>query len=90
MIVSDSVLKVTVLPRSSVTKVVGFEGDTLKVKVKSAPVDGLANRDLITLLSKHLKVPKGRIEIISGQSSRKKVIKFRDLSNDELFLYLNA
>jgi len=88
--VSDSVLKVTVLPRSSVTKVVGFEGDTLKVKVKSAPVDGSANRDLITLLSKHLKVPRGRIEIISGHTSRKKVIKFRDLSNDELFLYLNA
>ncbi len=86
---SDSVLRITVLPRSSVSKVVGFEGDTLKVKIKSAPVDGLANRDLIGLLSKHLKVPKGRIEIISGHTSRKKVIRFRDISNDELFLYLN-
>jgi uncharacterized protein (TIGR00251 family) len=88
--VSDSVLKVTVLPRSSVSKVVGFEGDALKVKVKSAPVDGLANRDLIGLLSKHLKVPKARIEIISGHTSRIKTIKFRDISKDELFLCLNA
>jgi uncharacterized protein (TIGR00251 family) len=88
--VSDSVLKVAVLPRSSVTKVVGFEGDTLKVKVKSAPVDGLANRDLIAVLSKRLKVAKGRIEIVSGQSSRKKVIKFRDISNDELLFSLNT
>ena len=87
---SDSVLKVTVLPRSSVTKVVGFEGDTLKVKVKSAPVDGLANRDLIAVLSKQLKVAKGRIEIVSGQSSRKKVIKFRDISNDELLFSLKT
>jgi uncharacterized protein (TIGR00251 family) len=82
--VSDSVLKVTVLPRSSVTKVVGFEGDTLKVKVTSAPVDGVANRDLIALLSKRLKVAKGRIEIVSGHASRIKTIKFRDISNDEL------
>ena len=87
---SDSVLKVTVIPRSSVTKVVGFEGDTLKVKVKSAPVDGLANRDLIGLLSKNLKIAKGRIEIVSGHTSRIKTIKFRDLSKDELLLSLNA
>jgi len=87
--VSDAVLKVTVLPRSSINKVVGFEGDTLKLKVKSAPVDGLANRDLITLLSKHLKIAKGRMEIVSGHSSRIKIIKFHDMSDDELLAALN-
>lgn len=87
---SDAVLKVTVLPRSSVSKIVGFEGDTLKVKVTSAPVDGLANRDLIGLLSKHLKWPKRRIEIISGHTSRIKVIRFRDISNDDLRLSLSV
>ncbi|MBW2311783.1 MAG: DUF167 domain-containing protein [Deltaproteobacteria bacterium] len=86
---SDAVLKVTVLPRSSINKVVGFEGDTLKLKVKSAPVDGLANRDLITLLSKHLKIAKGRMEIVSGHSSRIKIIKFHDMSDDELLAALN-
>ncbi|RLB29362.1 MAG: DUF167 domain-containing protein [Deltaproteobacteria bacterium] len=87
--VSDAVLKVTVLPRSSINKVVGFEGDTLKLKVKSAPVDGLANRDLIALLSKHLKIAKGRMEIVSGHSSRIKIIKFHDMSDDELLAALN-
>jgi uncharacterized protein (TIGR00251 family) len=82
--VSDSVLRVTVLPRSSVTRIVGFEGDTLRVKVQGAPVDGEANRDLIALLSKHLKVPKKSIEIISGHCSRKKRIKFRGISNEDL------
>ncbi|MBW1690164.1 MAG: DUF167 domain-containing protein [Deltaproteobacteria bacterium] len=86
---SDAVLKVTVLPRSSINKVVGFEGDTLKLKVKSAPVDGLANRDLIALLSKHLKIAKGRMEIVSGHSSRIKIIKFHDMSDDELLAALN-
>lgn len=87
---SDSVLKVTVIPRSSVTKVVGFEGDTLKLKVKSAPVDGSANRDLIGLLSKKIKIAKARIEIVSGHNSRMKTIKFHDISKDELLLALNA
>lgn len=68
---------------------VGFEGDTLKLKVKSAPVDGLANRDLIALLSKHLKIAKGRMEIVSGHSSRIKIIKFHDMSDDELLAALN-
>jgi uncharacterized protein len=87
---SDSTLKVKVIPRSSVTKVVGFDRNTLKVKITSAPVDGLANRDLIEVLSKHLKVPKRRIEIIAGHTSRTKVIKFFDISNDELFQLLSS
>jgi uncharacterized protein (TIGR00251 family) len=85
---SDSVLKVTVVPRSSATKIVGFKGDALKVKVTSAPVDGSANRDVIDVLSKRLKVSKRRIEIIAGHTSRTKVIRFRDISSDELSRYL--
>lgn len=87
---SDSVLTVTVLPRSSVSKVVGFEGDVLKVKVKSPPVGGSANRDLIAVLSKHLKMPKKRIEILRGQTARRKVVKFRDMSMEELRLSLSV
>jgi len=85
----DSVVSVKLLPRSSVNKIVGFEGDTLKVKVKSAPVDGLANRDLIQLLSKYVKVAKERVEIISGHRSRLKKIKFHDIKKDDLLLLLN-
>jgi len=88
--VSDSVLAITVLPRSSVAKIVGFEGDALKVKVKSAPVDGSANRDLIAVLSKHLKVPKRRIEIVKGHTARRKVVKFHDISMEELRLSFSA
>ena len=75
----DPVLKVKLAPRSSMNKIVGFEGDILKVKVKSAPVDGLANQDLILLLSKHLRVAKERIEIISGHKSRSKIIRFHGI-----------
>jgi uncharacterized protein (TIGR00251 family) len=85
----DPVVSVKVLPRSSINKIVGFEGDMLKVKVKSAPVDGLANRDLILLLSKSLKLAKEKVEIISGHRSRLKKIRFYGIKKDDLFLLLN-
>jgi len=85
----DPVVSVKVLPRSSINQIVGFQGDILKVKVKSAPVDGLANRDLILLLSKSVKVTKERVEIISGHRSRLKKIRFYGIKKDDLFLLLN-
>jgi len=85
----DPVVSVKVLPRSSINQIVGFEGDILKVKVKSAPVDGLANRDLILLLSKCVKVAKERVEIISGHRSRLKKIRFYGIKKDDLFFLLN-
>lgn len=85
----DPVVSVKVLPRSSINQIVGFEGDILKVKVKSAPVDGLANRDLILLLSKSVKVAKEKVEIISGHRSRLKKIRFYGIKKDDLFALLN-
>jgi uncharacterized protein len=87
--VGDPVLLVKVLPRCSLNQIVGFEGNILKVKVKSAPVDGLANRDLIQLLSKFLKIAKGKIEIISGHKSKLKKVQFYGMKKDDLFILLN-
>lgn len=86
----DLVLKVKVIPRSSVNRIVGMEADSLKVKVKAAPVEGLANRDLVALLSKELKISKQNIEIISGHTSRLKLVKFRDIKNLHVFDFLHT
>ncbi|TGL33400.1 DUF167 domain-containing protein [Leptospira perdikensis] len=42
--------------------------------IKSPPVDGKANDELITLLSKHFQVPKNNIEILSGLTSKSKIV----------------
>ncbi len=86
----DLAFKVKLLPRSAMNKIVDFEGDTLKVKVKSAPVDGLANKDLILLLSKRLRVAKERIEIISGRKSRLKTVRVHGIEKNDLSLLLNV
>jgi len=81
----DLVLKVKLVPRSSVNKIVGMEGDSLKVKVKAAPLEGLANKDLVTLLSKRLKISKDTIKIVSGRTSRLKICKFHDIKDLKVF-----
>ncbi len=73
-------LKIKVEPRSSKSAIVGPYGDALKVKLTSPPVEGKANKELIELLSKELKVHKKDIEIVSGQSSKNKVVKIIGLN----------
>ncbi|PJZ43827.1 DUF167 domain-containing protein [Leptospira brenneri] len=43
-------------------------------KLKSPPVDGKANEELIVQLAKHFRIPKSNVEIVSGLSSKTKVV----------------
>jgi uncharacterized protein (TIGR00251 family) len=79
-----AVLRVKLLPKSSRNQIVGQEGDHIKVKVTSPPIEGRANKALIDLLAKNLAVPKSHIEIISGKSSRLKSIRIDGLTLEEI------
>ena len=78
-----------VLPKSSRNQVIGKEGDVFKVKLTSPPVEGKANKALIELLAKRLKIAKGRIEIISGKRSKLKSILIHGLTLEEITQSLN-
>jgi len=67
-------IAVRVKPRSRVEEVSG-EGDSYVVRVKEPPVEGRANRAVLRLLASHLAVPESRLRIVSGFSSRNKVIE---------------
>ena len=77
-------IRVKVLPRSSRNQVIGKEGDVFKLKLTSPPVEGKANKALIELLAKRLRIAKGRIEIISGKRSRLKSILIHGLTLEEI------
>jgi len=68
-------INIKVEPRSSRSGMVGAYGDGLKVKLTSPPVEGRANKELIEVLAKEFGIPKKDIEIISGESSKKKVVR---------------
>jgi len=48
---------------------------SLTVSVKSSPVDGKANEELIKLLAQKFHVPKSKVSIKLGLSSRQKLIE---------------
>ena len=76
-------IKVKLIPRSSMNQILGRDNDVLRVKVTSPPVDGLANKVLIELIAKRLRVPKGGVEIISGKSSRLKSVRIYGISSED-------
>lgn len=69
--------KLIVQPRSSKNKVVGLLGDALKIKLTAPPVDNAANKQCIAFLAGCLKVPKSRLEIISGHTGKTKQVLLR-------------
>jgi len=77
-------ITVKVIPRSARPGIVGWDSDVLKVKVGAAPVEGLANKALVTLLAKKLRIAKERIEITSGRRSKMKSVRIHGLSKMDI------
>lgn len=69
-----TVLNVKAQPRSSKAGVDGLIGDAVKVRVKCAPVDGKANREIIETLAGAFGLPKSRVVFKGGETSRQKRI----------------
>ena len=67
--------RVKVKPNCKEQKIEEQSDGSLTVKLKSPPVDGKANEELIKLLAENFKVSKSRISIKSGLSSRQKLIE---------------
>lgn len=57
-----------------------MEEGRLKIKVTVPPEGGKANRAVVELLSKTLKVPKSSIEITKGETSRIKTVRIEGIT----------
>lgn len=67
--------KVKVKPNSKQQKIEEQADGSLNVHLKSPPVDGKANEELIKLLAEKFNVPKSYIRIKSGATSRQKLVE---------------
>lgn len=76
-------IKILLQPRASKNEVKGIQDDRLKVRLKSPPVDGEANKELIGFMAKLLGVKKAEVEITSGLASRRKTLRIDGLSKEE-------
>ena len=67
-------LRVIVVPRASRTEWVGVHDQRLKARIKAPPVDGAANKALLQFVAKQLGLPKSKLSITAGSSSKRKTI----------------
>ncbi len=73
-------LTIKVVPRASKNQVAGMEGDAIKVRLNAPPVEGKANDALVEFLADILNVARSQIEIVTGQTSRHKVVRIRGVT----------
>ena len=78
------VLTLHIQPRASKNEVCGVQGNALKIRLTSPPVDGAANKLCREFLADLLDVPKSAVEIISGETSRHKRVRIASAEPDKL------
>lgn len=79
---------VTLQPRSSRNRIIGFHNGALKIKLTAPPVDGAANALCIQFMGKALGVSPSKVSIVSGATSRNKVLRIQDMNEPTLMKQL--
>ena len=79
------IIRLRVIPNAKKSEIIGILDDMLKIKISSPPVEGKANSQIIKFFSDYLKVSKSKLEIVSGEKSKCKLLrvnaKFEDFEN---------
>ncbi len=73
-------LTLHVQPRASRTGLAGLHGDAIKIRLAAPPVDGAANAELVRFLAELLGVARSAVEIVSGETGRRKVVRVQGVT----------
>ena len=77
-------MRVRLTPRAARDEVVGWQGDTLRVRVTAPPVDDRANAALERLLANVIGLPKRNVRIVSGTRAREKTVEIDGVGQEDL------
>lgn len=77
-------ITVKVQPRAKVTRVAGRMGLAYRIQLAAPPVDGKANEECIAFLAGIAGVAKSRVRILSGLTSRMKVVEIDGIGQEEM------
>jgi uncharacterized protein (TIGR00251 family) len=73
-----------VTPRASRARLGPQAGDRIKIAVTAPPVDGEANAAVIECVARALGVPRRAVSVVSGATSRTKVVEVEGGDDDTL------
>ncbi len=71
-------IQVKVKPNAHVSGLEQAGDCTWLARVKSPPIDGKANQELVALIARHFDVRKAQVSIKSGASGRLKLVRIAD------------
>ena len=77
---AGAVLNLRIVPRAAKNAIAGEHGDALKIRLCAPPVDGAANAALVEFLAETFALPRNRVQLLSGQTSRTKRVLLAGLS----------
>lgn len=77
-------ISVRVYPNAARNEVAGFNDGVFRVKVAAPPVQGKANRELVTFLGEALGISKNRVSITRGHTTRNKLIAIDGFSEADV------
>lgn len=77
------ILVVRVVPRASKPGVAAETDGSLKVRLKSPPVDGAANAELIAVLAEAFGVPRRSVTIAGGAHARTKRVQIEGIDESK-------
>ena len=69
------IIQVKVKPRSRTSALEQLPDGTWVARLKSPPVDGKANAELVTLVAERFRCPKAAVSIRAGASGRLKIVR---------------
>lgn len=83
-------LRLHVQPRAAANGLAGLQGDMLKLRLTTPPVDGKANKAVIAYLAKLFHLPKSALVIKSGLQSRSKTVVIAGVEEQQVRSLLTA
>ena len=75
------VISVKVKPNSRVSLLEQVDGGAWLARLKSPPVDGKANEELLALVARHFDCRKSAVSLKSGASARTKLVRIEGLGS---------
>jgi len=77
-------LSLHVQPRAAKNELSGIHDGALKLRLTTPPVDGKANKAVISFVSKKLKLPKSSVTLRSGLKNRRKQLLISGLDEETI------
>jgi uncharacterized protein (TIGR00251 family) len=74
---------VKVHPRARRSAVTGRLGDAWKLDLTAPPVEGKANEECVRFLAELVGVPRARVRIVTGLTSRTKLVEIEGVTEEE-------